>query len=50
MSDPSRATEDPHQREALEASWHKAHGEKQVFKAIQGGMGAQEAWDTFGIL
>jgi regulator of RNase E activity RraA len=38
------------ERETLEAAWHKAHGEKQVFKAIQGGMGAQEAWDTFGIL
>ncbi len=38
------------ERETLEAAWHKAHGEKQVFRAIQGGMGAQEAWDTFGIM
>lgn len=28
----------------------KATGEKKVFSAIQHGMGAQEAWDAFGIL
>ena len=28
----------------------KANGEKKVFTAIKGGMGAQEAWDTYGIL
>lgn len=28
----------------------KAHGEKQVFEAIKGGMKAQEAWDKFGIM
>lgn len=38
------------ERETLEAAWQKAHGEKQVFEAIKGGMGAQEAWDTFGIM
>ena len=31
-------------------AWEKAHGEKQVFNAIKAGMGAQEAWDKFGIL
>jgi regulator of RNase E activity RraA len=36
--------------EVLTRAWEKAHGEKRVFEAIQGGMGAQEAWDTFGIL
>lgn len=25
-------------------------GEKRVFEAIKGGMGAQAAWDKFGIL
>ena len=34
----------------LHAAWAKAHGEKRVFEAITRGMGAQEAWDTFGIL
>lgn len=28
----------------------KANGEKKVFTAIKDGMGAQEAWDTYGIL
>lgn len=28
----------------------KAQGEKRVFAAIKGGMGAQQAWDTYGIL
>ena len=37
------------ERETLEAAWHKAHGEKQVFRAIQGGMGGQGAWDPFRI-
>jgi regulator of RNase E activity RraA len=36
--------------EVIEAAWHKAHGEKQVFGAIKGGMGAQAAWDQFGIM
>ena len=36
--------------EVLTKAWEKAHGEKQVFNAIKGGMGAQEAWDRFGIL
>jgi 4-hydroxy-4-methyl-2-oxoglutarate aldolase len=34
----------------IEAAWVKAHGEKRVFEAIKGGMGAQAAWDKFGIL
>lgn len=38
------------EREVIEAAWHKAHGEKQVFEAIKGGMGAQAAWDKFGIM
>ena len=38
------------EKEVFVRSWEKAHGEKRVFNAIQGGMGAQEAWDTFGIL
>ena len=36
--------------DVLTRAWEKAHGEKRVFEAIEGGMGAQEAWDTFGIL
>lgn len=42
----------PHEVEAdvIRQAWEKAHGEKRVFQAIQGGMGAREAWDTFGIL
>ena len=38
------------EEEVFRRSWEKAHGEKQVFEAIKGGMGAQEAWDTFGIM
>ena len=34
----------------IQAAIEKAHGEKRVFNAIKGGMGAQEAWDTFGIM
>jgi regulator of RNase E activity RraA len=36
--------------EVLKKAWEKAHGEKRVFSAIKAGMGAQEAWDKFGIL
>jgi regulator of RNase E activity RraA len=36
--------------ETIIKAWEKAHGEKRVFEAIKGGMGAQEAWNTFGIL
>lgn len=36
--------------EVMSRAWEKAHGEKRVFNAIKGGMKAQEAWDTFGIL
>jgi regulator of RNase E activity RraA len=38
------------EKEVIEAAWTKAHGEKRVFEAIKRGMGAQEAWDKFGIL
>lgn len=36
--------------EVFTQAFQKAKGEKQVFAAIQKGMGAQEAWDTYGIL
>jgi regulator of RNase E activity RraA len=36
--------------EVLTKAWEKAYGEKQVFQAIKGGMKAQQAWDTYGIL
>jgi len=36
--------------EVLTKAWDKAHGEKQVMNAIKGGLGAQEAWEQFGIL
>jgi regulator of RNase E activity RraA len=36
--------------EVIEKSLEKARGEKAVFEAIQGGMGAQAAWDTYGIM
>lgn len=38
------------EKEVIHKAWEKAHGEKRVFLAIQAGMGAQEAWDTYGIL
>ncbi len=38
------------EKDVIEAAWQKAHGEKRVFEAIKGGMGAQAAWDKFGIL
>lgn len=36
--------------EVLTRATEKATGEKTVFNAISNGMGAQEAWDTYGIL
>lgn len=36
--------------EVLVQAREKASGEKRVFAAIKGGMGAQQAWDTYGIL
>jgi len=36
--------------EVFTRALQKASGEKRVFTAIKGGMGAQEAWDTYGIL
>ena len=38
------------EEEVLRKAWEKAHGEKRVFQAIKGGMKAQTAWDTYGIL
>lgn len=38
------------EKEVLDGAWEKAHGERQVFDAIKGGMGAQESWDKFGIM
>ncbi len=38
------------EREIIEAALEKARGERRVHEAIKGGMGAQEAWDTFGIM
>ncbi len=38
------------EEEVLSKALEKALGEKEVFKAIQGGMGAQAAWDKFGIM
>lgn len=38
------------EREVLEEALNKARGERRVHEAIRGGMGAQEAWDTFGIM
>jgi regulator of RNase E activity RraA len=36
--------------EVIRRAWAKAFGEKRVFNAIKSGMGAQAAWDTYGIL
>lgn len=36
--------------EVLRGAWEKAFGEKRVFEAIKAGMGAQAAWDKYGIL
>ncbi|MAE59771.1 MAG: dimethylmenaquinone methyltransferase [Planctomycetaceae bacterium] len=36
--------------EALRAAWQKVHAENEVREAIKKGMGAREAWDTFGVL
>jgi regulator of RNase E activity RraA len=38
------------EKEVIEAAYEKATGEKRVFNAIKRGMGAQEAWDKFGIM
>jgi regulator of RNase E activity RraA len=38
------------EEEVILKALEKAHGEKKVFQAIKGGMGAQEAWDQFGIM
>lgn len=36
--------------EVIERALAKARGERTVFEAIKGGMGAQDAWDRFGIM
>jgi len=36
--------------EVLTGALEKARGEKEVFEAIKGGMGAQAAWDKYGIM
>ena len=38
------------EKDVVDGALEKAHGERTVFEAIKGGMGAQEAWDRFGIL
>lgn len=38
------------EEEVITKSLEKALGEKKVYHAIKGGMKAQEAWDTFGIM
>ena len=38
------------EEEVMRRAFEKALGEKTVFEAIKGGMKAQEAWDTYGIL
>lgn len=38
------------EEEVLTRATEKATGEKTVFNAISRGMGAQQAWDTYGIL
>ena len=39
-----------HEREIIEAALEKARGEKRVKKAIEGGMGAVEAFEKYGIM
>ena len=41
-----RAIED----EVISKALEKVQGERQVFNSIQGGLGAQAAWDKFGIM
>jgi regulator of RNase E activity RraA len=38
------------EKDVFEEAWKKACGEKRVFEAIKSGMGAQESWNTFGIM
>jgi regulator of RNase E activity RraA len=38
------------EKEVLDNAWEKAHGEKKVMEAIQGGMGAQAAWEKYRIM
>lgn len=39
-----------HERDIIHKAMEKAHGENKVKKAIEGGMSARQAWDTYGIL
>ncbi|MEM1060082.1 MAG: RraA family protein [Verrucomicrobiota bacterium] len=36
--------------EVITRALEKAHGERKVYEAIKAGLGAQEAWDRFGIM
>jgi regulator of RNase E activity RraA len=38
------------EEDVMRLALEKARGEKRVFEAIKGGMKAQQAWDTYGIL
>ena len=38
------------EEEVIDRALEKARGERRVFEAIKNGMGAQEAWDRYGIL
>ena len=38
------------EEEVVRLALEKARGEREVFTAIKGGMGAQEAWNRYGIL
>jgi regulator of RNase E activity RraA len=38
------------EEEVVRGALEKAQGERAVFEAIKGGMGAQESWDKFGIM
>jgi regulator of RNase E activity RraA len=37
-------------KEVISKALEKAQGERRVFNAIHGGLGAQAAWDKFGIM
>ena len=38
------------ENEVMQQALKKARGERRVYRAIKGGMGAQAAWDKFGIM
>ncbi|MGS0524306.1 RraA family protein [Zobellia nedashkovskayae] len=39
-----------HEKEVFERAFEKARGERKVLKAIQEGMSAVDAWNTYGIM